>query len=245
MHRYYAATSCIDAHIGKIIAKLKQKDLDKNTFIVIWRDHGYPLGDHSLWNKHSNFEQATRAPLIIYDPRINNGYKINSPTEFVDLFPTLSDLANIGIPKNLDGVSLKAQIEGVTNISKTYAVSQYPRKNKMGYSLRTKEYRYTVWINKKKSAVPIFKEDIHAEELYDYKNDPLETESKIDNEKYKQIKIPHPMYATRYFKDQVAASKTDGEKIKNLDKVKNNNTYIRAQVISEFIINTMRLANTR
>lgn len=245
IHGYYAATSYIDAQIGKIIDKLKQKDLDKNTIIVIWGDHGYHLGDHSLWNKHSNFEQATRSPLIIYDPRINKGYKINSPTEFVDLFPTISDLANIGVPKNLDGVSLKAQIKGEVNTLKTYAVSQYPRKNKMGYSFRTKEYRYTVWINKKKSTVPIFKEDIHAEELYDYKNDPLETENKIDNEEYKQIKITHQMLATRYFKDQVATSKTAGEKIKNLYKVKNNNTYKRAQVISEFIINAMRLTNTR
>ena len=214
IHGYYAATSYIDAQIGKIIDKLKQKDLDKNTIIVIWGDHGYHLGDHSLWNKHSNFEQATRSPLVIYDPRINKGYKINSPTEFVDLFPTLSDLANIGIPKKLDGVSLKAQIKGELNTSKTYAVSQYPRKNKMGYSFRTKEYRYTVWINKKKSTVPIFKEDIHAEELYDYINDPLETENKIDNEEYKQIKITHQMLAERYFKDQLVASKIAGEKIK-------------------------------
>jgi iduronate 2-sulfatase len=213
IHGYYAATSYIDAQIGKIIDKLKQKDLDKNTIIVIWGDHGYHLGDHSLWNKHSNFEQATRSPLIIYDPRINKGYKINSPTEFVDLFPTISDLANIGVPKNLDGVSLKAQIKGEENTSKIYAVSQYPRKNKMGYSFRTKEYRYTVWINNKKSTVPIFKEDIHAEELYDYKNDPLETENKIDDEEYRKIKITHQILATRYFKDQVAASKTAAGKI--------------------------------
>lgn len=81
--------------------------------------------------------------------------------------------------------------------------------------------------------------------MYDYKNDPLETENKIDNEEYKQIKITHQMLAKRYFKDQVATSKTAGEKIKNLYKVKNNNTYKRAQVISEFIIKTMRLTNTK
>ena len=62
--------------------------------------------------------------------------------------------------------------------------------------------------------MPIFKEDIHAEELYDYINDPLETENKIDNEEYKQIKITHQMLAERYFKDQLVASKTAGEKIK-------------------------------
>ena len=155
IHGYYAATSYIDAQIGKIKDKLKQKGLDKNTIIVIWGDHGWHLGDHSLWNKHSNFEQATRSPLIIYDPRINKGFKITTPTEFVDLFPTLSDLANLEIPKNLDGLSLRRQLEGEATTSKIYAVSQFPRKNKMGYSFRTKEYRYTVWINKKKSTVTI------------------------------------------------------------------------------------------
>ena len=71
---------------------------------------------------------------------------MDSPTEFVDIFPTLSDLANSGIPKDLDGVSLKAQIKCGKNTSKIYAVSQYPRKNKMGYSFRTKNLRYTVWV---------------------------------------------------------------------------------------------------
>lgn len=130
------------------------------------------------------------------------------------------------------------------NTLKTYAVSQYPRKIKWGIVLELKNIDIRCGLIRK-STVPIFKEDIHAEELYDYKNDPLETENKIDNEEYKQIKITHQMLAKRYFKDQVATSKTAGEKIKNLYKVKNNNTYKRAQVISEFIIKTMRLTNTK
>ena len=197
IHGYYAATSYIDAQIGKIKDKLKQKGLDKNTIIVIWGDHGWHLGDHSLWNKHSNFEQATRSPLIIYDPRINKGFKITTPTEFVDLFPTLSDLANLEIPKNLDGLSLRRQLEGEATTSKIYAVSQFPRKNKMGYSFRTNDYRYTVWVNNKKSTEPIYKEDIHAEELYDYKKDPLETENKINNKKYEKTKSTFQLLAAR------------------------------------------------
>ena len=245
IHGYYAATSYIDAQIGKIIDKLKEKGLDKNTIIVIWGDHGWHLGDHSLWNKHSNFEQATRSPLIIYDPRIKKGYKINFPTEFVDLFPTLTDLANIGVPENLDGVSLKAQVKGEVNTPKIYAVSQYPRRNKMGYSFRTIKYRYTVWINNKKSTMPIYKEDIHAEELYDYKNDPLETENKIDNKSYQKTKSTFQMLAARYFKDQVVTSKTTNKKSKTLNKVKNNNAYKRAQVISEFIITKLNLTKDK
>ena len=245
IHGYYAATSYIDAQIGKIKDKLKQKGLDKNTIIVIWGDHGWHLGDHSLWNKHSNFEQATRSPLIIYDPRINKGFKITTPTEFVDLFPTLSDLANLEIPKNLDGLSLRRQLEGEATTSKIYAVSQFPRKNKMGYSFRTNDYRYTVWVNNKKSTEPIYKEDIHAEELYDYKKDPLETENKINNKKYEKTKSTFQLLAARYFKDHIVSSSTVLKMANKYVKIKTQNTNKRAQVISEFIIKTMKLSNIK
>ena len=216
--------------------------LDKNTIIVIWGDHGWHLGDHSLWNKHSNFEQATRSPLIIYDPRINKGYKINTPTEFVDLFPTLSDLANLNIPKNLDGLSLKGQLNGEVTTKKIYAVSQFPRGNKMGYSFRTNDYRYTVWIKNKKSFEPIFKEDIHAEELYDYNKDPLETENKISTESYQKVKATFQLLAARYFNDHVVKSTTDTKKV---DVIKYQNTNKRAQRISEFITREMKLTDER
>lgn len=230
IHGYYAATSYIDAQIGKINDKLKEKGLDKNTIIVIWGDHGWHLGDHSLWNKHSNFEQATRSPLIIYDPRIDKGYKINTPTEFVDLFPTLSDLANLNIPKNLDGLSLKGQLNGEVTTKKIYAVSQFPRRNKMGYSFRTNDYRYTVWVNNKKSTEPIYKEDIYAEELYDYKKDPLETKNKINAEGYQKIKATFQLLAARYFNDHIIKSTTITKTVKK--GVKNENMINSSQMIS-------------
>ena len=177
IHGYYASTSFIDAQIGKIMAKLKATGLDKNTIIVVWGDHGWHLGDHGLWNKHSNFEQATRSPLIIYDPRVEKPIKITSPTEFVDLFPTLCDALGLEIPTNLDGVSLFPLVKGEQLSVKPFAVSQYKNSNKTGYSFRTDRYRYTVWIADKKSTDPIFQSDIFAEELYDYKIDPYETKN--------------------------------------------------------------------
>ena len=137
IHGYYAATSYIDAQIGKVIAKLKEKGLDKNTIIVLWGDHGFHLGDHSMWTKHTNFEQSTRSPLLIKDPRIKKTVSVNSPTEFIDVFPTLCDLAELEIPEVLDGISLRPQIMGEQTTSKIFAVSQYPRHgNIMGYSFR-------------------------------------------------------------------------------------------------------------
>jgi len=237
VHGYYAATSYIDAQVGKIIKKLKEKGLDKNTIIVLWGDHGWHLGDHSLWNKHSNFEQATRSPLIISDPRISKEYKINSPTEFLDVFPTLCDLSGISVPENLDGISLTSFLNGESNTSKVFAVSQYPRGNKMGYSFRTHDYRYTVWINNKKSTDQIFKEDIFAEELYDYKIDINETENKIYKKDYQKIKLTFQTLAARFFNAQLKNKRI--LKKQNLQK----NTYAknRADIISNFIGTEMNL----
>ncbi len=231
IHGYYAATSYIDAQIGKIVTKLKEKGLDKNTIIVIWGDHGWHLGDHSLWNKHSNFEQATRSPLIIYDPRINKGYKASSPTEFVDLFPTLTDLSGLSTPKNLDGISLKSYLNGEESTSKIFAISQYPRGNKMGYSFRTKDYRYTVWISNKKSTDQIYKEDIYAEELYDYKKDINETENKIDDIAYQNTKISFQTLAARFFNSQTKTKKVTKPQKNQKNKYAKN----RADIISNFI----------
>ena len=199
IHGYYASTSFVDTQIGKIIKKLKKLGLDKNTIIVIWGDHGWHLGDHGLWNKHSNFEQATRSPLIIYDPRINKKIKINSPTEFVDVFPTLCQAAEFEVPENLDGISLLPLINGEKSSIKPYAVSQYTNSNKTGYSFRTDDYRYTVWIEGKKSTDPIYERDIYAEELYNYKFDPNETINLAYDNDNKSLLLRFQKLAANYF----------------------------------------------
>ena len=175
IHGYYASTSFIDAQIGKIVDKLKSTGLHENTIILIWGDHGWHLGDHGLWNKHSNFEQATRSPLVIFDPRVNKQIQIESPTEFVDIFPTLCASSGLKIPEYLDGKNLMPLVRGEQISVKPFAVSQWTNAKKTGYSFRTHRYRYTVWLNGKTSTDPIFEDDIFAEELYDYRNDPDET----------------------------------------------------------------------
>jgi GH35 family endo-1,4-beta-xylanase len=187
VHGYYACVSFIDFQIGKIIKELQNKNLLDNTIIVIWGDHGYHLGDHRLWNKHSNFEQATRSPLIIYNPKTKIAQRIVTPTEFVDVFPTLTDLAQIDPVENLDGTSLVPLMLGQQQKVKDFAVSQYPRNDKMGYSFRTANHRYTLWIDKEKIGSEINDADIKQEELFDYAKDPLETENHIGNDGYESI----------------------------------------------------------
>lgn len=183
IHGYYAAVSYTDAQIGKVMDELKKKGLDKNTVIVLWGDHGWHLGDHGLWNKHTNFEQATHVPMIIVDPS-QKGKKVATPVEFLDIYPTLCEMAGLPLPKHLDGESLVPEIKG-KGTKGGYAASQYPRVNKMGYSIRTERYRYTVWVDWKNKVTDAGK--VYAEELYDYGTDPDETKNLVNDPAYAAV----------------------------------------------------------
>tara|TARA_A100000164_G_scaffold365626_1_gene385410 strand:- start:1639 stop:4662 length:3024 start_codon:yes stop_codon:yes gene_type:complete len=171
IHGYYACVSYIDAQIGIILDELEKNDLMDNTIIVLWGDHGWHLGDHGQWAKHSNFEQATRAPLIIVDPDTKSSNFSASPVEFIDVFPTLVELTGHDLPESLQGSSLSPILKGKSKRVKDFAVSQYPRGNVMGYAMRNERYRYVAWY-KNRSTV---EDDVIIKELYDYKNDPNET----------------------------------------------------------------------
>jgi len=182
IHAYYASVSYIDFLIGKLTQRLEELDLAKNTIIVLWGDHGWHLGDHNLWCKHSNFEEATRSPLILsYPGQPNSGTVYNFPTEFADIGTTLAELTGLPVPLEFEGESLITAIENPEKQLKVGALSQYPRSSYMGYSLRTERYRYTKWVNKRDGTH-------YTAELYDYITDPLETENKAFLEEYTNIR---------------------------------------------------------
>lgn len=185
IHGYYATVSFVDEQIGKLIKVLEEKGLLENTIIVIWGDHGYHLGDHGLWNKHTNFEQAARVPMLIIDPELKSS-KVKCPVESLDIYPTICELAGMEQPDNLDGVTLVPLMKGEKDNSDIrYAATQHPRDNKMGYSIRTSRYRYTIWVDWMKGKLNIDK--IFAEELYDYTKDPLESTNLLDDPSYQQV----------------------------------------------------------
>jgi arylsulfatase A-like enzyme len=127
------------------------------------------LGDHGLWTKHTNFEEAARAPLIVCVPGMKSaGMKCDALVEFVDVYPTLCELAGVAKPEGLEGSSFARLLEEPDQAFKSAAFSQFPRgKNVMGYSMRTERYRYTEWRDKKDGRVT-------ARELYDHESDPRE-----------------------------------------------------------------------
>ena len=189
IHGYMACVSYTDAQIGKLLDELEKQGIAGETIVVLWGDHGWHLGDHGMWCKHTNFEQAARAPLIFSAPGTSKGLKNESPVEFVDIYPTLCDLAGIQQPGGLDGLSLKPILTGEKQKVKDFAISQYPRGDKMGYSLRTERYRYTGWfkIDYRNGEKPIAAKLI-GEELYDYKTDPDETANHAAESEYASIR---------------------------------------------------------
>ncbi len=203
IHGYYAAVSYIDAMIGKVVNALDSLGLRENTVIVLWGDHGWHLGDHGLWCKHTNFENATRAPLIFSSPEIKVRSNA-SPVEFVDIFPTLCEMTGIDIPSHLEGKSLLPIMNGNKFKVKEYAVSQFPRDvDKMGYAFRNERYRYVVWMkNNFRSNTPYNENLVVAEELYDYKTDPLETCNVINQKKYVNVRRKLKNWSVNFFIDQ-------------------------------------------
>ncbi len=198
IHGYYASASYTDAQIGMLLDTLKKKNLLKNTIVILWGDHGWHLGDHGVWCKHTNYEQATHAPLIIAGPNIPKGISTNQLTELIDIFPSLCELASLKVPKNLDGISFKSSLNkkknGGNHPPRQFAISSYPRYGgRMGYAIRDHQFRYVAWLtnpNPKKPLKSLNTSGILAEELYDYSSDPLETTS-IANSPEKKALIKH------------------------------------------------------
>ena len=169
-HGYYAAVSYTDAQIGKVLDELERSGLAPNTIIVLWGDHGWKLGEHGEWAKHTNVENDTNAPLLLSVPGMKSaGSRSDALVEFVDVYPTLSELAGLPLPGHLEGASFRPVLENPKRKWKPAAFSQYPRgKRLMGYSMRTERYRFTVWVGRQDHSV------IDAIELYDHQTDPQE-----------------------------------------------------------------------
>ena len=139
---YYATTSFVDAQLGRVLEKLKQSGLDKNTIVVFTSDHGYHLGEHGHWQKQTLFENATRVPLIFSIPWDKTMIKrTNSPVELIDIYPTIMDLLDIKIPNHVVGKSLKPLMLNNTSNIRNSALTKWQN----GYSIKTEQYRITKW----------------------------------------------------------------------------------------------------
>ncbi len=173
-HGYAACVSYVDAQIGRVLKGLAERGLAEDTIVVLTSDHGFQLGDHGMWGKATNFELATRVPLIIRTPgQTTGGKRTGSLVELVGLYPTLCDLAGLPKPGHLQGTSFATLLGDPELPLRKTAVSQFPRSGFMGYSLRTAQFRYTEWRS-------IDDATVTASELYDHRTDTLESRNVAD-----------------------------------------------------------------
>ena len=168
---YYASITFADAQLGIILDALKETGLDKNTIVLFTSDHGYHMGEHGHWQKTTLFENATRVPLIIAGPGVEaKGKATNMPTEMVDFYPTLAELAGLKAPEHLAGISLVPALKNVAARPRTDAFTQYNN----GYSIRTGRWRYTEWGDNGSI----------GNELYDHNSDGAEMKNLAGNPAY-------------------------------------------------------------
>jgi iduronate 2-sulfatase len=180
---YFACISYVDALIGKLLDELKALELDENTIIILWGDHGFKVGDYGYWCKWTNMDIDTRVPLIISVPGGRQNVTCDAQVELLDMYPTLADLCGLEKPEHLEGKSLVPLLSDpdLKWGSEVYSIWPHDRtkydKTVMGYSVKTERYNYVEWIRLKTG-------EVLARELYDHHVDPKETKNVIDNPQY-------------------------------------------------------------
>lgn len=178
LQAYYACTTFIDAQVGRLLDTLEKEGLAQKTIVVFWSDHGYHLGEHNgIWQKRTLFEESSRAPLIIYSPDLPGNQRIcDRIVEFLDIYPTIVDLAGYPIPDHVQGRSLKPLMQDPLIDWDEFAITQILRpmdsrlpEPVMGRSIRTPRWRFSDWNGGQYGA-----------ELYDHQNDPGEFNNLIN-----------------------------------------------------------------
>lgn len=170
IHGYYACVSFIDAQLGRLLEALDQNGLADNTVIVLWGDHGWQLGEHGMWNKHSCFETSMHAPLMISAPGFSGGTRTASLTEFIDIYPTLCELTQVPVPAHVEGTSLTPWMRDPNRPGKPTAVGRF----QTGDTLRTDSLRYTEYRDRRGAG------EMTGRMLYDHRVDPNENTNVVD-----------------------------------------------------------------
>ncbi|NOX55458.1 MAG: sulfatase [Planctomycetes bacterium] len=175
---YHACVSFIDRQIGRLLDELERLGLDDNTIIVLWGDHGWQLGEHGFWCKHTNFEVATRVPLIVVAPGVDGGRVCRRLVEYIDIYPTLCDLVGLPQPRHLQGKSLRPLL---TNVVATHKDAIFTRFGG-GDAVRTDRYRY-MEMRAKKGLGPV-----RGVGLFDLERDPQENQNVAEKPSYGKVR---------------------------------------------------------
>jgi len=159
---YYACVSYTDAQIGKVLDALKEQELEQSTIVILWGDHGWNLREHGLWCKHCNYETSLHTPLILKVPGSKQEPASTEIVEFVDIYPTLCELAGLELPEHLEGKSFKNLLFDPDAQSDGVAICQWYK----GVTTIRDKHFYTEWIDDE--------DKMFTRMLYDHSVDPDE-----------------------------------------------------------------------
>lgn len=182
VHGYYACVSYTDALIGRLLDELDRLGLRDNTIVVLWGDHGWNLREHGLWCKHCNFETSVHSPVIVNAPGMQAGTQTDGLIEYVDIYPSLCELAGLPVPDGLQGTSFVPLMNEPERPWKKAAFSRWGN----GETARTERYRYMEWTNNNG--------EVTARALFDHQKDPHENINVADQlENQKVVAAMHEM----------------------------------------------------
>lgn len=174
LRAYSAGVSFMDAQVGRVLAALDRLGGRENTLVIFMGDNGYHLGERDWWNKDTLFERSCRVPLIIRPPgaEAHGGSVCRTPVELVDLLPTVLEYVNLPPPGPLAGQSLRPQLLEPTRPGKGAATTVVVHRETNGRTVRTPEWRYTVWTD---GTAELYDETLDPEETHNLATDPAHT----------------------------------------------------------------------
>lgn len=207
---YMACSNFTDDNVGRVLDALEKSPYADNTIVVLWSDHGYHLGEKRSFSKFSLWNEATRSPLIIWDPRneLGNGKVCAEAVGFINIYRTLCHLAGLVAPEYIDGISLVPWLNDPSKPIERPAMTTWGRGN---YTLRTKEWRYTRYFD-------------GSEELYDELNDFNEWSNLAENPAYEKIK----RQLSKWLPTEEAPQVSSGRELYNVADADNPTKNIKA-----------------
>jgi arylsulfatase A-like enzyme len=152
------------------LTTLEELELDENTIVILWGDHGWNLYEHGMWCKHCNYRTSLKAPMILRTAGQKKGYKRMEMVEFVDIYPTLAELCGLPLPSHLQGNSL-APLLGDEKVDWKESVESVWHS---GFTYTNETHAYTEWRTETDSVV--------AHMLFNHVNDPDENVNIVEKE---------------------------------------------------------------
>ena len=211
---YLAAVNFTDDNVGRVLDALEKSPYASNTIIILWSDHGFHLGEKRSFSKFSLWEEATRTPFIIFDPRndLGNGKACSEPIGLINVYRTLCELTGISAPDYVDGMSIAPWLKNPELPKEQPALITWGRGN---YSLRLKDWRYNRYFD-------------GSEELYYHRKDPYEWTNLANDPDYAPMM---QNLAQKWLPKQEAPQVTSGRELYNVadadQPIKNVQSYQR------------------